>query len=150
MSQFDLEQFVTPLTFPAWEFETALDNYDIADPHRRQDEIDDRNTAPIVNAPLYDTSITNPIEKSNIGLTNFPDYSDEVLSDYKMAQMMGKAIPQENIVDLDTAENYVDLDTAENYVDFIKNSIKNIIASENEFNIDNSEIQSRMKTVLGV
>jgi len=54
---------------------------------------------------------------------------------------MGKAIPQENIVDLDTAENYVD---------FIKNSIKNIIASENEFNIDNSEIESRMKTVLGI
>ena len=141
MSQFDLEQFVTPLTFPAWEFETALDNYDIADPHRRQDEIDDRNTAPIVNAPLYDTSITNPIEKSNIGLTNFPDYSDEVLSDYKMAQILGKPVPQESIVDLDTAVDYVD---------FIKNSIKNIIASENEFNIDNSEIQSRMKTVLGI
>ena len=141
MSQFELEQFITPLTFPAFEFEQALDNYDIADPHRRQDEFDDINTAPVVNAPLYDTSITNPIEKSNIGLSNFPDYSDEVLSDYKMSQMMGKAIPQENIVDLDTAENYVD---------FIKNSIKNIIASENEFNIDNSEIQSRMNTVLGI
>jgi hypothetical protein len=114
MSQFELEQFITPLTFPAFEFEQALDNYDIADPHRRQDEFDDINTAPIVNAPLYDTSITNPIEKSNIGLSN------------------------------------LDLDTAENYVDFIKNSIKNIIASENEFNIDNSEIQSRMNTVLGI
>ena len=141
MSQFELEQFIAPLTFPAWEFSQALDNFDIADPHRRQDEFDDTNTAPIVNAPLYDTSITNPIEKSNIGLSNFPDYSDEILSDYKMAKMLGKPLPQESIVDLDTAEDYSG---------FIKNSIKNIIASENEFNLDNSEIQSRIKSVLGI
>ncbi len=84
MSQFELEQFIAPLSFPAWEFTEALDNFDRADPHRRADEFDDKYTAPVVNAPLYDTSITNPIEKSNIGLTNFPDYSDEVLSDYKI------------------------------------------------------------------
>ena len=55
--------------------------------------------------------------------------------------MLGKPVPQVSVVDLDTAVDYVD---------FIKNSIKNIIASENEFNIDNSEIQSRMKSVLGI
>jgi hypothetical protein len=58
-----------------------------------------------------------------------------------MAQMLGKPVPQVSVVDLDTAVDYVD---------FIKNSIKNIITSENEFNIDNSEIQSRMKSVLGI
>lgn len=141
MSQFELEQFIAPLTFPAWEFAEALDNFDRADPHRRADEFDDKNTAPVVNAPLYDTSITNPIEKSNIGLTNFPDYSDEVLSDYKMAQILGKPVPNESIVDLDTADDYVD---------FIKNTIKNIISSENEFNISNAEIQERTKQVLGL
>ncbi len=132
----DLGEFVQPLLFSTIQFDEALDNFDIADPHRRQDEFDDINTAPIVNAPLYDTSITNPIKKSNTSLTSFPDYSDEVMSDFRLAQMLGKPMEIPAVVDLDTADNYVD---------FIKNTIKNVIASENEFNISNSEITDKSK-----
>jgi len=132
----DLGEFVQPLLFSTIQFDEALDNFDIADPHRRQDEFDDINTAPVVNAPLYDTSITNPIKKSNTSLTSFPDYSDEVMSDFRLAQMLGKPMEIPAVVDLDTADNYVD---------FIKNTIKNVIASENEFNISNSEISDKSK-----
>ncbi len=132
----DLGEFVQPLLFSTIQFDEALDNFDIADPHRRQDEFDDINTAPVVNAPLYDTSITNPIKKSNTSLTSFPDYSDEVMSDFRLAQMLGKPMEIPAVVDLDTADNYVD---------FIKNTIKNVIASENEFNISNSEITDKSK-----
>jgi len=133
----DLGEFVQPLLFSTIQFDEALDNFDVADPHRRQDELDDINTAPVVNAPLYDTSITNPIKKSNTSLTSFPDYSDEVMSDFRLAQMLGKPMEIPAVVDLDTADNYVD---------FIKNTIKNVIASENEFNISNSEITDKSKT----
>ena len=132
----DLGEFVQPLLFSTIQFDEALDNFDINDPHRRQDEFDDINTAPVVNAPLYDTSITNPIKKSNTSLTSFPDYSDEVISDFRLAQMLGKPMEIPAVVDLDTADNYVD---------FIKNTIKNVIASENEFNISNSEISEKSK-----
>ena len=132
----DLGEFVQPLLFSTIQFDEALDNFDIADPHRRQDEFDDINTAPIVNAPLYDTSITTPIKKSNTSLTSFPDYSDEVISDFRLAQMLGKPMEIPAVVDLDTADNYVD---------FIKNTIKNVIVSENEFNINNSEILEKSK-----
>jgi hypothetical protein len=133
----DLGEFVQPLLFSTIQFDEALDNFDIADPHRRQDEFDDINTAPVVNAPLYDTSITNPIKKSNTSLASFPDYSDEVMSDFRLAQMLGKPMEIPSVVDLDTADNYVD---------FIKNTIKNVIASENEFNISNTEITDKSKT----
>jgi hypothetical protein len=132
----DLAEFVQPLLFSTIQFDEALDNFDIADPHRRQDEFDDINTAPVVNAPLYDTSITTPIKKSNTSLTSFPDYSDEVMSDFRLAQMLGKPMEIPAVVDLDTADNYVD---------FIKNTIKNVIVSENEFNINNSEILEKSK-----
>jgi len=132
----DLSQFVQPLIFEQQVFSEALDNFDIADPHRRADELDDDDTAPQVNAPLYDTSITNPIKESNKNISEFPDYSDEVMSDYQLQRMLGKQIDVPSIVDLDTAPDYVD---------FIKNSIKNIIKSETEFNIANSEILEHLK-----
>lgn len=132
----DLSDFVQPLLFTAIEFDRALDIMDIADPHGRADELDDINTAPVVNAPLYDTSITNPIIKSNKYISDFPDYSDEVMSDFRLAQLLGKPMEIPSVVDLDTSDNYVD---------FIKNSIKNVIASENEFNISNAEIADKVK-----
>jgi len=132
----DLEEYVAPLLFDQVMFTEALDNYDNADPHRRADELDDRYTAPVVNAPLYDTSITNPIKASNKGLDEFPDYSDEVMSDYRMAMMLGKQIDIPRVIDLDTAPDYVE---------FIKNSITNIIRSENEFNIANNELTEGVK-----
>jgi hypothetical protein len=135
----DLSQFVQPLIFEQQVFSEALDNFDIADPHRRADEFDDKDTAPQVNAALYDTSITNPIKQSNKNLSDFPDYSDEVMSDYQMMRMLGKTIDVPSIVDLDTAPDYSA---------FIKNSIKNIIKSETEFNLVNAEVLENLKQTL--
>lgn len=137
----DLSQFVQPLIFEQQVFSQALDNFDRADPHRRADELDDDNTAPQINAPLYDTSITNPIKESNKNISEFPDYSDEVMSDYQLQRMLGKQIDVPSIVDLDTAPNYVG---------FIQNSIKNIIKSETEFNIANSEILENLKQTISI
>lgn len=133
----ELTELYQPILFDSVLFTEALDNYDYADPHRRADEFDDDETAPVVNAPLYDTSITNPIKSSNTNISQFPDYSDEVMSDYKMAQLLGKQMEIPSIVDLDTADDYVK---------FIQNSITNIIKSENEFNISNAEIAETQKT----
>lgn len=135
----DLIGNIQPLIFDQQLFIEALDNYDYADPHRRADELDDENTAPQVNAPLYDTSITNPIKTSNINISEFPDYSDEVLSDYKLALMLGKQ-PDIPVV--------IDLDTAPDYVDFIKNSITTLVKSENEFNIANNELTEGIKQLI--
>jgi len=135
----DLSQFVQPLIFEQQVFSEALDNFDIADPHRRADEFDDKDTAPQVNAALYDTSITNPIKQSNKNISEFPDYSDEVMSDYQMMRMLGKTIDVPSIVDLDTAPDYSA---------FIKNSIKNIIKSETEFNLVNAEVLENLKQTL--
>jgi hypothetical protein len=132
----DLQEYAAPLVFDQVMFQQALDNYDQADPHRRADEIDDRFTAPVVNAPLYDTSITNPIRASNKNIDEFPDFSDEVMSDYRMALMLGKQVEIPRVVDLDTAPDYVD---------FIKNSITSVIRSENEFNIANNELTEGIK-----
>lgn len=135
----DLSQFVQPLVFEQQVFSEALDNFDIADPHRRADEFDDKDTAPQVNAALYDTSITNPIKQSNKNISDFPDYSDEVMSDFQMMRMLGKTIDVPSIVDLDTAPDYSA---------FIKNSIKNIIKSETEFNLVNAEVLENLKDTL--
>lgn len=130
-----LEEIGMPILFSSGMVAEALDNFDVADPHRRADELDDRKTSPIVNAPLYDTSITTPLNKSNMSLQNFPDYSDEVLSDYKLAIMLNKPVPAPDVADLDTDPDYVK---------FIKNSIKNIIQSEGEFNLNKSRITSEL------
>ena len=130
-----LEEIGMPILFSSGMVAEALDNYDVADPHRRADELDDRKTSPIVNAPLYDTSITTPLKKSNMSLQNFPDYSDEVLSDYKLAILLNKPVPAPDVADLDTDPDYVK---------FIKNSIKNIIQSEGEFNLNKSRITSEL------
>jgi hypothetical protein len=132
----EIREFLQPLVFNTFEFEHALDNFDPADPHRRADEIDDVSTAPVVNQPLYDTSKVNPMKDSNLSLEDFPDKSDEFMSDFKMAQMLGKPLPTEVIVDIDTTKDY-DL--------FIQNSIKNILKSENEYNIRNSTLQEGLK-----
>lgn len=128
--EMQLQELLQPMFFNSRIVGESLDNYDPADPHRRADEFDDKNTAPLFNQPLYDTSTTTPIVDSNMGLSNLPDYSDEILSDYRISQMLGKPIEVPNVVDLDTAPDYVN---------FIKNTIKNVIASENEFNIDGKE-----------
>jgi len=130
-----LEEIGMPILFSSGMVAEALDNFDVADPHRRADELDDKKTSPIVNAPLYDTSITTPLKKSNVSLQNFPDYSDEVLSDYKLAILLNKPVPAPDVADLDTDPDYVK---------FIKNSIKNIIQSEGEFNLNKSRITTEL------
>lgn len=132
----EIREFLQPLVFNAFEIEHALDNFDPYDPHRRADEIDDPITAPLVNQPLFDTSVVNPIKDSDISLLDFPDYSDEVMSDFRMNQMLGKRMPTEAVVDLDTSADYDE---------FVKNSIKNVIKSENEYNIRNTSLQEGLK-----
>lgn len=72
-------------------------------------------------------------------LDELPDESDEILSDYKLKTLLGTASG--------APPTFVDLDTAPDYVDFVKNSIKNMLASENEFNDDSlTEIISKLRT----
>jgi hypothetical protein len=130
-----IEDLLQPIFFGSRVVGEALDNYDYADPHRRADEFDDPETAPRVNQPLYDTSTSTPLRKSNIDLDILPDYSDEIMSEYRIKQLLGQPLPDVSQV--------VDLDTAPDYVDFIKNSIRTIISSENEFNLDNKENVSK-------
>lgn len=113
-----------PLFFDVKQIGIALDNYDLADPHRRADEFDDAHTAPKGNQPLYDTSTSTPIVASNIALTDFPDISDEIMSDYKIQKMLGRD-PE--------VPTFSDLDTATDYVQFIKNTVASLAASEGEF-----------------
>ena len=113
-----------PLFFDVKQIGIALDNYDLADPHRRADEFDDAHTAPKGNQPLYDTSTSTPIVASNIALTDFPDISDEIMSDYKIQKMLGRD-PE--------VPTFSDLDTAVDYVQFIKNTVASLAASEGEF-----------------
>ena len=113
-----------PLFFDVKAVGVALDNFDPADPHRRADEFDDTHTAPKVDQPLYDTSVAAPIVASNLALDDFPDISDEILSDYKIQKMLGRDIE---------VPKFVDLDTAPDYVQFIKNTVASVAASEGEF-----------------
>jgi hypothetical protein len=119
-----LSELATPLFFDVEQVGLALDNYDIADPHRRADEFDDKHTAPLVNQPLYDTSISTVIKKNNMSLGDFPDISDSVLSDYRLQKMMGHDVEM---------PNFVDLDTARDYSSFLQNTVDSLLASENEF-----------------
>ena len=137
----NIEELLQPITFTSRVVSQALDNYDPADPHRRADEFDDFYTEPQVNQPFYDTSTSTPIKGDNIDLTTLPDYSDEIISDYQISQILGKPINMENVVDLDTAPNYVN---------FVKNTIKNVIQSENEFNIDAVESQFLKQTTQSI
>jgi hypothetical protein len=126
-----IQELFAPLMFTERVVGEALDNFDPADPHRRQDEYDDKNTAPLGNQPFYDTSTSTPIQKSNVSLQDFPDYSDKIMTDYRIKMILGQPT--------DSIPNVVDLDTAPNYVNFIKNSIRNVIASESEFDINKTE-----------
>jgi len=119
-----------PLFFDVKAVGVALDNFDPADPHRRADEFDDAHTstAPIVNMPLYDTSTATPIKASNIDLGDFPDISDEVMSDYYIRRMLGQDIE---------VPSFVDLDTSKDYVQFIKNTLRSVAESEGEFQLSN-------------
>ena len=139
----NIEELLQPIMFNSRVVSQALDNYDPADPHRRADEFDDEYTSPQVNKPFYDTSTVVPLteEDSNISLVTLPDYSDEVISDFQIQRMLGKPINMENVVDLDTAPNYVN---------FVKNTIKNVIQSENEFNIDAVESQFLKQTTQSI
>lgn len=119
--------------YSASDISQMNDNYPAHEAHPRDDELWDPKTAPKGNQPLYDTSTTNRLFRNKTNILDLPDISDEILSDYKINQMLGRDI---------VPPTFIDLDTAPNYVDFIKNTIKNVIQSESEFNIDIQE--SRM------
>ena len=122
-----LTSMTKPLFFDAKSVGVALDNFDPYDPHRRADEFDDASTAPLGNQQLYDTSTSTAIKASNVSLDDFPDISDEIMSDYRIQKMLGHDIQP---------PAFSDLDTAPNYVNFIKNTIASLTASENEISTD--------------
>jgi hypothetical protein len=125
----NLEEMLRPMQFKQNTFEfaldNALDNFSKDNPHHQPD-IDDPMT-PKVNAKFYDTSIANPMHGASSSLEDFPDYSDKVISDYRLQKMLGRDVPDPSIIDLDTSDDYVG---------FLKNTIKNVLSSESEFNID--------------
>jgi len=131
-----MDEYRKPMVFNEILISDALDNYDIADPHRRADEFDDKHTAPLVNQPLYDTSTSTPIHASTTNLSDFPDISDQIFSEYKKKKMLGQPVG--------SIDNFVDLDTAPDYVNFMKNITKLTIQSENEFSTDNISTLSNM------
>lgn len=99
----------------------ALDAND-PNPHGNAFEVDDRDVETYVldynQQDLY-------FNKEVKDLSDYPDYSDQVINDYLMERINGieKPPPQ-----------FVDLDTAPNYVDFVNLSIKNMLDFENQFN----------------
>jgi hypothetical protein len=114
----------------------AVLNYDIADAHGQEDLLYQPRSAPVGNYKFFNTDVAYPMKRNIMNLEDFPDYSDEILSDYKIAQMLGKPMEMPNVVDLDTSPNYVD---------FIKESIVSQIRSENEFDVN---AQSSLQKIL--
>lgn len=102
-------------------FEQILDRTDPADPHQNQFEIQD----PAVNPQMDTPEITVAFKDEFTTLKNLSDFSDE-----HVEEMLMRRLKNPNAL----VDTFIDLDTAPNYVDFVKNSIKNMIAEENEFN----------------
>ncbi len=99
----------------------ALDTID-PNPHGNDFEVDDREVESYVQD--YDQqylTANRPVHD----LSDYPDYSDQIMNDYIMSQLKGDEKPVPQIVDLDTAPNYVD---------FVNVSIKNMLEFENMFN----------------
>ncbi len=149
----ELQEFLQPITFTNTQFSEALDNADPTDPFN-ENVLMDRRPANTFNTPLYNTSTTHNLEKTDqyndIYLQNMPDYSDIEFYDYQMKKLMGKPV-EENLI--------IDLDTAPDYVAFTQNTIRNLLKSQNEFNIDNtttkidkdleqSDISSKLDNIL--
>jgi len=120
------------------DYTQAILNYELDDPHGAEDLLYQNYSAPVGNYKFYNTTVANPMKKNILALQDFPDYSDEVLSDYKLAEIMGKPMEFPDIIDLDTSPDYVD---------FIKKSIITQIQSENEFNVD---AQSGIQKILDI
>ena len=109
--------------FTADIFADAKDLSDPADPFHNVDNLEQSDEKVAEENKNFFTA--RFVEKDGlVGLSDLPDESDEIMSDYLMMRMKGLEVkpPQ-----------YVDLDTSRNYVDFIKNSIVNANLSENEF-----------------
>lgn len=99
----------------------ALDTID-PNPHGNDFEVDDREVETYIQD--YDQqylTANRPVHD----LSDYPDYSDQIMNDYIMSQLKGDEKPVPQIVDLDTAPNYVD---------FVNVSIKNMLEFENMFN----------------
>lgn len=99
----------------------ALDTID-PNPHGNDFEVDDREVETYIQD--YDQqylTANRPVHD----LSDYPDYSDQIMNDYIMSQLKGDERPVPQIVDLDTAPNYVD---------FVNVSIKNMLEFENLFN----------------
>jgi len=127
-----VQEFLKPITFTNTQFSEALDNADPTDPFN-ENVLMDTKPKNTFNTPLYNTSDTHILPKTDqyndIFLQDMPDYSDIQFYDYQMKKLMGKPV-EENLI--------IDLDTAPDYVSFTQNTIRNLLKSQNEFNIDNT------------
>lgn len=97
----------------------ALDTVD-ENPHGNDFETDDRD----IESNYQDFEQEKKQKEIN-DLSNYPDYSDNIINDYIMSRLKGieQAPPM-----------VIDLDTAPDYVDFVNLSIKNMLEYENLFN----------------
>lgn len=128
-----LREITEPLFFNTQEFGKTLERYAEDNPHQRVETLTG-DTSPAVNVALYDTSRAQPELINATYLGDYPDISDEIMTDYKFRKLMGEdvAVPM-----------FVDLDTAEDYVQFTKNTAGGILASETEFDTGPAELASR-------
>jgi hypothetical protein len=118
-----LKELTKPLFFSAAEFGRALERYSDDNPFHGEDELTG-DSSPVVDGPIFNitTGQTTKIDTRN--LADFPDVSDEIMTDYRFRMMMGEDVQ---------IPKFVDLDTAEDFVEFTKNTLGNILASEQEF-----------------
>ena len=118
-----LKEITRPLFFDASEFGRALERYSEDNPHQTKDTLEG-DGKPRVDAPLFNMTKSEPLPVDAKSAADFPDMSDEIMTDYRFRRMMGEEVE---------IPKFVDLDTAEDFVQFTKNSIGGSIASEQEF-----------------
>ena len=112
-----LKELTEPLFFSAAEFGRALERYSDDNPFQSKDTLTG-NGQPAVDGPLFNITTGQYTKIETKNLADFPEISDEIMTDYKFKVQLPK---------------FVDLDTAADFVQFTKNALGNILESEQEF-----------------
>ncbi len=121
------------LTFKTFEHLLNLQNPN--DPHMtRIDQENDGILQPDLD-DLFETSFQTQGEHKS--LSDLPDYSDEVISQYYFDALNGR--------DPSDIPQVVDLDTEPDYVNFVKKSISNMLKEENEFSTNIKDVVEQKK-----
>lgn len=118
-----LKQMTEPLFFDAYEFGRALERYAEDNPHQTKDSLDG-NGQPSVDGPLFNMTKSEPMPVDAKSAADFPDASDEIMTDYAFRRLMGEEVE---------IPKFVDLDTSKDFVKFTQNSLGSSLASEREF-----------------